>query len=384
MPKGRKMNELQPQQNNMSGAMIQIAQTRQASEIQASMVIAQRFPRDTTRAYSRIIEDCKRKTLAEKSVYAYPRGGTTVTGPSIRLAECMARAWGNLDFGIVELERKPSMGSIPGESTVMAYCYDLETNTKSTTVFTVRHSRDKNIKLDNGQKKKIQEALTDERDIYEMVANQGARRLRSRILAIIPVDIVESAVEQCEKTMEGGQGPLVDRVRAMVVYFKEAFAVTQEMIEAKVGHKIEAISESELVKLKSIANSLKDGAASREDFFEMPQSEDKSDDKSKAPEQEEKKEAPKTKSIKNFAPQSAEEAKDWKAGDHHVEEKPVSEQEERSAAIRKVLEFQKELKWDNKKLAGFVKSQFKKNTNELTTDELYFLIDLMGVEGQAQ
>ena len=378
------MNELQPQQNNMSGAMIQIAQTRQASEIQASMVIAQRFPRDTTRAYSRIIEDCKRKTLAEKSVYAYPRGGTTVTGPSIRLAECMARAWGNLDFGIVELERKPSMGSIPGESTVMAYCYDLETNTKSTTVFTVRHSRDKNIKLDNGQKKKIQEALTDERDIYEMVANQGARRLRSRILAIIPVDIVESAVEQCEKTMEGGQGPLVDRVRAMVVYFKEAFAVTQEMIEAKVGHKIEAISESELVKLKSIANSLKDGAASREDFFEMPQSEDKSDDKSKAPEQEEKKEAPKTKSIKNFAPQSAEEAKDWKAGDHHVEEKPVSEQEERSAAIRKVLEFQKELKWDNKKLAGFVKSQFKKNTNELTTDELYFLIDLMGVEGQAQ
>lgn len=212
MPKGRKMNELQMTQNNGSGVMAQVAQTRQAAEIQAAMVIAQKFPRDTMRSYSRIMEDCKRKTLAEKSVYAYPRGGTTVTGPSIRLAECLARAWGNMDFGITELERKPAMGNIPGESVIMTYCYDLETNTKSTTVFTVRHSRDKNIKLENGQKKKIQEQLTDERDIYEMIANQGARRLRACILKMIPVDIVESAVDQCEKTMEGGDGPLIDRV----------------------------------------------------------------------------------------------------------------------------------------------------------------------------
>lgn len=370
--------ELSTQVQTSGNGMMQVAQSREAQSVQAAMVIAQKFPRDTTRAYSRIMEDCKRKTLAEKSVYAYPRGGTTVTGPSIRLAECMARAWGNLDFGIVELERKPSMGSIPGESTVMAYCYDLETNTKSTTVFTVKHARDKNIKVGN-EKKKIQELLTDERDIYEMVANLGARRLRSRILAIIPVDIVESAVEQCEKTMEGGQGPLIDRVRSLVVYFQQNHGVTQEMIEKRVGHKVEAISEPELVKLRAIANSLKDGAASREDFFEMPQSEEIKETASQVDQEQKTKseEKKKTKSIKNFAPQNAEEAKDWQPGDHHVEEKPIDPQDERRDLIKKVITKQNEIKWDNKKLSDFVAAEFKKKTNDMSNDELGLLYDLL-------
>lgn len=361
-----------PQQSG--NGMMQVAQSRQAQEVQAAMVIAQKFPRDTMRSYSRIMEDCKRKTLAEKSVYAYPRGGTTVTGPSIRLAECLARAWGNMDFGITELERKAPLGSVPGESVIMTYCYDLETNTKSTTVFTVRHSRDKNIKLENGQKKKIQEQLTDERDIYEMIANQGARRLRACILKMIPVDIVESAVDQCEKTMAGGNGPLIDRVRAMIVYF-QGFGVTQEMIEKRVGHKVEAISETELVTLKNIANSLKDGAASREDFFEMPQTEEAkaeaTDAKQEVAKSEEK--PKKTKSIKNFAPQSAEDAKTHKPGDHTVVEKEITPEHERAEAIKAVLDTQKELKMDNKSLASFVETYFKKKTNDLSTEELQTL-----------
>lgn len=355
------LTTIQPQQ----GGMIQIAQSRQAQEVQAAMVIAQKFPRDTMKSYSRIMEDCKRKTLAEKSVYAYPRGGTTVTGPSIRLAECMARAWGNMDFGITELERKAAVGSIPGESVIMTYCYDLETNTKSTTVFTVRHARDKNIKLENGQRKKIQEQLTDERDIYEMIANQGARRLRACILKMIPVDIVESAVEQCEKTMAGGNGPLIDRVRAVVVAF-QAYGVTQEMIENRLGHKIEATSEAELVQLKNMGNSIKDGAAAREDFFEMPQTEE-------AKVEAESKKEKKTKQIKNFAPQSAEEAKTHKPGDHKIIEKEVTPEEERSEAIKAVLQVQKELKMDTKSLSSFVEKFFNKKTNDLSTDELQSL-----------
>lgn len=266
------MNELQMTQNNGSGVMAQVAQTRQAAEIQAAMVIAQKFPRDTMRSYSRIMEDCKRKTLAEKSVYAYPRGGTTVTGPSIRLAECLARAWGNMDFGITELERKPAMGNIPGESDNDLLLRLGNKHQINNSFHSPSFSR-QIFKLENGQKKKIQEQLTDERDIYEMIANQGARRLRACILKMIPVDIVESAVDQCEKTMEGGNGPLIDRVRAVVLAF-QAYAVTQEMIEKRLGHKIEATSEAELVKLKSIGNSLKDGAASREDFFELPQTDE--------------------------------------------------------------------------------------------------------------
>ena len=101
------MNDIVMQQDG--GMMSRNTQTemmisRQAQEVQAAMVIAKRFPRDEVESYNRIMQSCKRKSLAESAMYEYPRGGTKVTGPSIRLAEAMAQNWGNLDFGITELE----------------------------------------------------------------------------------------------------------------------------------------------------------------------------------------------------------------------------------------------------------------------------------------
>ena len=52
--------------------------------------------------------------VAENAVYSYPRGNTTVTGPTIRLAEMIVQAMGNMDCGTVELERKPAVGNVPG------------------------------------------------------------------------------------------------------------------------------------------------------------------------------------------------------------------------------------------------------------------------------
>ena len=80
-----------------------IATTKAAQEVQAAMVVAKRFPRDVVTAERRIIDACKRPGLAQSSMYTYPRGGTQITGPSIRLAEAMAQNWGNVDFGIIEL-----------------------------------------------------------------------------------------------------------------------------------------------------------------------------------------------------------------------------------------------------------------------------------------
>lgn len=231
-----------------------VATTRAAQEVQAAMVVAKKFPRDTVQASHRITMACRRVALAEVAAYAYPRGGTTVTGPSIRLAEALAQNWGNLDFGIIELEQRN------GESTVMAYAWDLETNTRQTKIFTVPHERKAGKEI---------KALSDPRDIYELVANQGARRLRSCILGIIPGDIVESAMSECERTLKSGnKEPLIDRVKKMVTAFSE-YSVTQGMIEARLGHKVEAATEQEVVNLRKIFTSIKDGAAKREDFFKV-------------------------------------------------------------------------------------------------------------------
>lgn len=229
--------------------------SRQAQEVQAAMIIAKRFPRDEVEAYNRIIRACQRKSLAEQAEYEYPRGGQKVSGPSIRLAEALAQNWGNIDYGVMELEQKE------GSSEMMAYAWDLETNTRATRVFSVKHWRDT---------KKGGYKLTDSRDIYETTANFGARRVRACILEIIPGDVVEAAQEQCNITLRSGnKEPLIDRVRKMVGAFEKEFSVTKDMIEKFLGCASEAFSENDFVRLRKVYRSLKDGMAKREDYFEI-------------------------------------------------------------------------------------------------------------------
>lgn len=246
-----------PVRNTQTDMMI----SRQAQEVQAAMVVAKRFPRDEVESFNRIMQACQRKSLAESAMYEYPRGGTKVTGPSIRLAETMAQSWGNIDFGIIELEQKN------GESQVMAYAWDLETNTRQTKIFNVPHVRG----TKNGNI-----ALNDPRDIYELVANQGARRLRACILGVIPGDVIDSAVAQCNKTLAGDTSkPVIDIVREMAAIFKQEFSVPLEAIERYIGCKAEAFSMNDLVRLKKVYRSLHDGMAKREDYFEVsPSAED--------------------------------------------------------------------------------------------------------------
>ena len=230
--------------------------SRQTQEVQGQIVMAKKFPRDYVASCNRIMQACQRKGLAEKAMYEYPRGGTKVVGPSIRLAEALAQNWGNMSFGIVELEQKA------GESQVMAYAWDLETNTRQEKIFSVPHIR---------STKKGNVPLTDPRDIYEMVANQGARRLRSCILGIIPSDVVEDAMEQCNQTLIGkADKPIIDLVKDMAAIFKKEFSVPLEAIEKYIGCKSEAFSMNDLVRLKRVYTSLKDGMSKREEIFELP------------------------------------------------------------------------------------------------------------------
>ena len=243
-----KNNLLPPGQGNTMGMALA---TREAQEVQAQMIIAQNFPRNYDIITRRINEACSNYDLASVAIYSYPRGGIQVEGPSIRLAEAIAQNYGNLDFGIVELEN----GN--GESKVKAYCIDLETNTRSVKIFTVPHVR---YSRANGLMK-----LTDPRDVYEMVANNGARRLRSCILSVIPGHITNNAVTICRSTML----TKYDKVKFLAAAAELVKSgVTREMIESKFRKKIEALTPTEGVRVITIANSIKDGLSNVEDWFE--------------------------------------------------------------------------------------------------------------------
>lgn len=238
---------------------IEREQAKAIQEIQAALVIAKKFPRNQARAWNNIMQSCQRITFAEQALYSYPRGDETVEGPSIRMAEMVAQHWGNIDFGIREVEQRD------GFSLAQSYCWDMETNTRQVKEFKVPHKR---------FTRKGTYDLKDPRDIYELVANYGARRLRACILGVIPVDIVEAAVQEVKQTMEKGTGePLVDRIRKMVRAFTD-LNITQEQIEKRLRHKIDATSAAELVKLQAIYKSIRDGYAKPEEYFDVPKNAD--------------------------------------------------------------------------------------------------------------
>lgn len=228
---------------------------RSIQEVQAAMIIAKKFPRNTVEAMDRILNACTRESLANTALYSYQRGGQEVTGPSIRLAEALAQEWGNLQFGIRELSAQNSV------STVEAFAWDVQSNTRQVKVFQVEHVRYSRSK---GLTK-----LTDPRDIYEMIANQGARRMRNCILGVIPGDVVETAVNQCEVTQRNNVEVTPETIKAMVSAFEDTYGVTQELIEQRLGKRAEAINASQMLNLRRIYQSLKDGMSKPGDWFDV-------------------------------------------------------------------------------------------------------------------
>lgn len=241
--------------DNINQGTVAVESSRAIAEAQGKLVIAKRFPRNEVQAYAKAMQACQRPKMASTAFYAYPRGGSTISGPSIRFAEELVRCWGNIDYGIKELSRDKD------KSEMQAYAWDMETNTISVQNFTNPHYREVSGRMVK---------LASDRDIYEINANMATRRLRARILAVLPNWFVEDCISECKKTLAGAnETPLVDKVRKMVVSF-EKYAVTKEMIEKRFGHTIETITQDEYLELVGIGNSLKDKQSTVVDWFEQP------------------------------------------------------------------------------------------------------------------
>lgn len=228
------------------------AASRELAETQAQIFLAKQFPRDQRRATENVLTACQRPGLASVAVYSFSKGGSDVSGPSIRLAEEIARNWGNLECGWNEMERGDDF------SKVRTFAWDKETNVLKTTLFVVPHYRTTR----QGKKR-----LTDEREIYELLANQASRRMRACILALIPGDVVDAAVEQCQKTMITH----VDLSPASILSLVKAFSelgVTKERVEKRIQRRIDAITPAQFVRMREIYASIRDGMSDANDWFE--------------------------------------------------------------------------------------------------------------------
>ncbi|MEU4051326.1 hypothetical protein AB0F09_19265 [Streptomyces olivaceus] len=204
------------------GQQTAVEQSRAVAEVQAAIYVARQFPRDVGRSRSAMQAACGSMALAEKAFYDFPRAGGKVTGPTINLAKTLAQAWGNIQYGVSEMRRDDEYR----QSEMQAWAWDVEANTRHVLTFVVPHAKFAKGKV---------EALLDLRDIYENNANNGARRLREAIFAVIPDFFISEAEELCRETLHKGDGkPLPERIDGAVKVFQQ-LGVNADRLEQKLG-----------------------------------------------------------------------------------------------------------------------------------------------------
>lgn len=238
------------------GQATAIEQTRAAAEVQAAVVMAQRMPRSVPVAIARMQETCSVMELAEQAFFRYSRSGSQITGPSVHLARELARCWGNVQYGITELERDTANR----QSVMLAFAWDLETNTRATTTFIVPWVRDKQGKSDASP-------LTAVRDQYENNANMGARRVREQIFAVLPRWFSEQAQTKCMHTIKNGSTePLPKRISSIVAAF-DKLGVHVDQLATKLGRDVGHWGVGDVATLTVVGKSINAGETTVEDEF---------------------------------------------------------------------------------------------------------------------
>ena len=234
------------------------SRSRELAEVQTRYLMAQRFPRDEIKAIERVKNAFARPGLAERAQYEFAKGGTAITGPSVHALQAVAQCWENIDFGFRELSRSVGPDGVTS-SEIEAYAVDLQSRTRRPYVFIQRHWRTTR----NGGYK-----LTDEREVKMLIANEAQRAVRSCLQAVIPYDVVETAMEQAAITLSAKADTSPEAMARMVEAFAD-FDVTRVQIEKLIQRKLDAISPAQVMRLKRIYQSLRDGVAKPSDFFEL-------------------------------------------------------------------------------------------------------------------
>jgi len=233
--------------------------SREQSEVQAAMVVAMRRPRDELACHTKIVKAFQRPGVAEVAEYSFPRGGTTVNGPSVDTARELARIWMYLRHGIRLISMDDEYVHVAG------FCWDLETNNCIT-----QEQKFKKLIF----RKKDGWIQPDERDLRELINKHGAICERNGILQVLPPDIVDAAMEQARDTKvkianKSLKEDRTETIRRLVYAFNE-LQVNADMLVAYLGHALDLISADELTKLKSVYQSMKAGNSKREEHFVVP------------------------------------------------------------------------------------------------------------------
>ena len=231
---------------------------REETLIKASFARAHMFPRNEIAAFESVMKSLDRYNFAKAAIYVYPRGGTDIVGPSINLAEEFSRNWGNIRLGLTIIHDDDNSRSIEG------WAMDLQTNN----FVAMPSTFEKKIQRKQKNGPTVWIKIDDERELRELTARHGAILMRNAIFKLIPKDMVDDAVDKAKAVLKKGDSskdPKV-RIKQILVAFSQ-LKIYQKDLEGYLGHSVFSSKPDEIAKLEGVYTSIKDGAATKDDYF---------------------------------------------------------------------------------------------------------------------
>jgi len=226
-----------------------VAAMLSAAELEQQIATARRFPRSIKRFLSEAHDLATWSAeAAEQSIYAVPRDGKIIRGPSARFAEILLARYGNCRVSSRIVNEDDQW------ITAQGIFHDLETN--SATANEVR----RRITDKRGRKFSI--------DMIGTTANAASSiAARNAILRGIPRAVWQTVFEACERTIAGSDKPLQDRRDAALLHFKRLGATPERVFAALDVAGLEEIGTDELITLQGIRQAIKDGELTIDEAF---------------------------------------------------------------------------------------------------------------------
>lgn len=234
-----------------NGATSSLAVSLARAEVDQQVATAKAMPRSISRAVQNIITLA---TLDDESaaecIYALPRAGKAIKGPSVRMAEIVASQWGNCRIGtrVVHVDRIEKYVEAEG------VFHDLETN-MAVTARVRRRISDKKGKL-----------LTE--DMIVVTGNAACSiAKRNAILGGVPKAVWRKAYATVEQVIAGDVKTLSERREKAVKAFA-AFGVAPEQLLTALGVAgMDDVNLEHMTTLMGMHAALKSGEATVEEMF---------------------------------------------------------------------------------------------------------------------
>lgn len=218
------------------------------SEIEQQVATAHKYPRSIARFREELLSMATiDQATADSCIYALPRGGKTIEGPSVRFAEMVASAWGNLRWGAFVVSATNDFVVARG------FAHDLQTN--SAIAIEVRRRVQKPTRYKD--REDFERKIADMKDLACAAATSIARR--NALFSTVPRALTQEAYEAADHCATTGKGSFEEYREKAISAFVERGAKREQVYAALGVEGIADITGSHVRRLRRLFSAVKDG-----------------------------------------------------------------------------------------------------------------------------